>query len=310
MRPGFPLFLLLIAFIYPWPLGAWVAGCIAVFTVVHELGHAVVARAFGCEARISLDFMVAYAAFSPAPGFTQLRRGLVAVSGAAAQMSLAVVVLLAMGTNPLSHTDVASSDLAAAVWWTGLVLGAVNLLPVVPLDGGAVVASILEAIAPGRGLRIMLRASIVITAAGLAAAATFGDGNFVLFLAFVLYLQWRSLRSEKIFAAAVDAAVQAPTGYSMIDAAAAERILEAGNPRGAVARCEEAWGEGPTPAVAVVAARAHSLLGNDDAALAWLKAAVDTSFDDLDTLSRLNAADELSRLRGHPVFVAALDRLR
>lgn len=310
MRPGFPLFLLLIAFIYPWPLGAWVAGCIAVFTVVHELGHAVVARAFGCEARISLDFMVAYAAFSPAPGFTQLRRGLVAVSGAAAQMSLALVVLLAMRTNPLSHTDVASSDMAAAVWWTGLVLGAVNLLPVVPLDGGAVVASILEAIAPGRGQRIMLRVSIVITAAGLAATATLGDGNFVLFLAFVLYLQWRSLRAEKIFAAAVDAAVGSPTGYTIIDAAAAERILEAGNPRGAVARCEEVWREGPNPAAAVVAARAHVILGNDEAALAWVSAAVDTSFDDLDTLSRLNSADELGRLRGHPVFVAALDRLR
>jgi hypothetical protein len=104
--------------------------------------------------------------------------------------------------------------------------------------------------------------------------------------------------------------VGSPTGYTIIDAAAAERILEAGNPRGAVARCEEVWREGPNPAAAVVAARAHVILGNDEAALAWVSAAVDTSFDDLDTLSRLNSADELGRLRGHPVFVAALDRLR
>ncbi|MEY3691145.1 MAG: hypothetical protein RJB57_800 [Actinomycetota bacterium] len=310
VRPGFPLFLLLIAVIYPWPLGAWVAGCIAVFTVVHELGHAVTARIFGCEARISLDFMVAYAAFSPAPGFTRLHRGLVAVSGAAAQMSLSAGVLLAMGVNPLSRADVAAaSDAAAAVWWTGLVLGAVNLLPVVPLDGGAVVASALDRLFPGRGQRIMLRASIVITSAALATTLAYGGGDFVLFLGFVLFLQWRTLRAETVFEAAVDAAVEAPTGWSVIDAAAAERILVAGNPRGALARCQEAWLEGPTADTAVVAARASSVLGDPGAALVWVEAAVSTSFDDLDTLSRLNAADELAALRGHPRYVSAVSRL-
>ena len=310
VRPGFPLFLLVIALIYPWPAGAWVAGCIAVFTVVHELGHAVTARVFGCEARISLDFMVAYAAFSPAPGFTRLRRGLVAVSGATAQMSLAVVVLLAMGVNPLSRADVAdASHAAAAVWWTGLVLGAVNLLPVVPLDGGAVVGSILDRLFPGRGARIMLRASIVVTSAALATTLAYGGGDYVIFLAFLLFLQWRTLRAETVFEAAVDAAVEAPTGWSVIDAAAAERILAAGNPRGALARCQEAWLEGPAADTAVVAARASVVLGDPDAALTWVEAAVTVSFDGLDTLSRLNAADELGVLRDHPRYVTAVSAL-
>lgn len=309
VRPGFPVFLALIAFIYPWPLGVWIAGTIAVFTVVHELGHAVTARVFGCEARISLDFMVAYAAFSPVPGFSRLKRGLVAVSGATAQMSLALVVLLAMGVNPFSEADISSSHAAAAVWWTGLLLGAVNLLPITPLDGGAVVASILDSLWPGRGSRIMLRASIVITGTALAAIIMSGRDDFVLFLAFVLFLQWRTLRAEKLFDAAVDVAVESPTGWATIDAAAAERILEAGNAPTALFRCREAWAEGPTSETAVVAARAACALGDTDTALAWVSAAVEVSFDDLDTLSRLNLATELDGLRTHPRYVALVSAL-
>jgi hypothetical protein len=44
VRAGFVVFLVLIAMINPSAFGLWVAVGIAVFTLLHELGHAVAAR--------------------------------------------------------------------------------------------------------------------------------------------------------------------------------------------------------------------------------------------------------------------------
>ena len=44
VRTGFLIFVGLIVFIYPGTFGIWLAGALAVFTLLHELGHAVVAR--------------------------------------------------------------------------------------------------------------------------------------------------------------------------------------------------------------------------------------------------------------------------
>ncbi|MFM7082805.1 MAG: hypothetical protein ACKOYI_12785, partial [Actinomycetota bacterium] len=64
IRPGFLVFLLLIVFLNGVPLGTWLAGSVAVFTIAHELGHAVAARRTGATARISLDFLAGDASFT------------------------------------------------------------------------------------------------------------------------------------------------------------------------------------------------------------------------------------------------------
>ncbi|MFM1791054.1 MAG: hypothetical protein RLZZ526_1381 [Actinomycetota bacterium] len=309
VRPGFPLFLVLIGLLYPWPLGAWVAVSIGVFTVVHELGHALVARWFGCDARISLDFMVAYATFSPAPGFSRAKRALVAVAGAAFQVTAAVVVLLSMGVNPLSRSDIASGDASAAIWWTGIVLGLVNLIPITPLDGGAIVSSALDALFPRRGAKLMLRASIVITSIVLSVMIATGHSDFLPFFAFMLYLQWRTLRNERVIQMAVTRALEAPTGEPFIDSSAASLRLQNGDPAGALSYAVGSWMMCPSSDVAVVAARANAMLGNTDAALEWVEAAPRGSVDLLVTHAELNAAVELDGLRQHPRYVATIGRL-
>lgn len=309
LRPGFPLFLVVLAFLYPWPLGAWIAGSIAVLTVVHELGHALVARRFGCEARISLDFMVAYASFAPAPGFNRLRRAVVALAGPAAQVLLSLSVLFLMGVNPMSRASIASSDASIAIWWTGIVLGLVNLLPLTPLDGGAVVASALDALFPGRGQKLMLRSSIVITATVVSAMVATGHTGFLLFFVFILFFQWQSLRAERALAAFAGEPHAHPMGIGFLDSTAASAHLESGRPVNSLAFCREAWTACPTAGVAVVAARASASMGQPDAALQWVEAAVAASVDDLETLGMLNTATELDALRVHPVFGAAVARL-
>ena len=53
VRAGFVVFLVLIAMINPSAFGLWVAGGIAGFTLLHELGHAIAARRAGADAEIS-----------------------------------------------------------------------------------------------------------------------------------------------------------------------------------------------------------------------------------------------------------------
>lgn len=309
VRPGFPLFIVIITFLYPWPLGAWVGGSIAVLTVVHELGHAVVARCFNCEARISLDFMVAYASFAPAPGFGRVKRALVALSGPAAQVAVATVVLVLMGVNPLSRASIGSSDAAVGIWWTGIVLGLVNLLPLTPLDGGAVVASALDALFPGRGQRLMLRSSIVITATVVSAMVLTGHTGFMMFFVFMLFFQWQSLRAEKALEAYVQQSSAHPMGNGFLDSAVASAHILGGRPVNALAYCREAWADGPSADIAVVAARACVAMHEPVAALQWVAAAVNVSLDDLETLGMLNTAPELDGLRSEPAFAGLVARL-
>ena len=309
VRPGFPLFVVLIAFLYPWPLGAWIAVSIAVFTVVHELGHALVARWFGCEARISLDFMVAYAAFSPAPGLSRVRKGLIAVAGASFQVGLALVVLAAMGVNPFSRADISATDAGSAVWWTGIALGLINLVPLVPLDGGAVVSNILDALFPGRGQSIMLRISIVMCSTVLAVLVTTGQTSFIAFFAFLLYLQWRTLRAERVVGQLVESRLSHPLGEPSLDAVVAGTYVDTGEHHRALDYSREGFSALPSSDLAVVAARACAALGMDDAALEWVGAAVNASMDDIDVLARLNTATELDRLRADPRFAVLVREL-
>ena len=58
------MFMVLIVVINGDEFGVWLAGSIAGFTLLHELGHAVAARRAGAEAEISLDFMAGYASYT------------------------------------------------------------------------------------------------------------------------------------------------------------------------------------------------------------------------------------------------------
>ena len=76
---GFLLFVGLVAFINPGPLGLWLAGSLAVLTLLHELGHAVAARSAGAEAAISLDFMAGYTSFRSKRPISKPRRALISM---------------------------------------------------------------------------------------------------------------------------------------------------------------------------------------------------------------------------------------
>ena len=88
----------------------------------------------------------------------------IALAGPLTHITAGVVVLVAMGVNPLVATERGETPASAAVWWAGVAIGAFNLIPVLPLDGGNVVTSALDHFAPGKARRWMTYASVAITA--------------------------------------------------------------------------------------------------------------------------------------------------
>ncbi len=124
----------------PWLLGT--AGALGLFAsvLVHELGHAVVARAYGVRtARITLWFLGGIAQLDEIPR----RRGaeaVVAIVGPITSGLLSVVLAAALrGTAMGGGAAFVVSYLAI----TNAGLALFNLLPALPLDGGRVLRSLM-----------------------------------------------------------------------------------------------------------------------------------------------------------------------
>ncbi|MBM3828289.1 MAG: site-2 protease family protein [Actinobacteria bacterium] len=197
IRPGFVLFMLLIVVVNGQPMGSWLAGSVTLFTLVHELGHAVAARRTGATARISLDFLAGYASFTPTRALTRGERASIALAGPGIQIVLGMAALMVMGVNPLSPDDYASDYSSLAIWWAGPMIGLFNLIPVLPLDGGTIAGEIIDIFKPGRGRAIMARISPVATALAFVFMVLVEDLRpLAAFAAILLVLQMQMVSSR------------------------------------------------------------------------------------------------------------------
>ena len=198
VRSGFYLFMIVVVVANGAPLGVWLAGFIAVLTLLHELGHAVAARATGARAEISLDFLAGYASFVPSRPLKRWERAGISFAGPAIQIAVSVVALWAMGVHPL-HPGVGASDAARALWWAGPVIGTFNLLPILPFDGGNIVLAGLDVFFPKKSPIVMLYASLAITiGGGLWLLSQPGWGRVAIYAAiFPLMIQLQMLRAHR-----------------------------------------------------------------------------------------------------------------
>jgi Zn-dependent protease len=165
VRSGFLLFMVLLIFLNPDEFGWWLAGAVAGFTLLHELGHAVAARRAGADAEVSLDFMAGYTAYVARRPLSEGTQAVIALAGPVTHITAGLAVLFLMGVNPLDEASWQRSAATQAIWWAGPAIGLFNLLPLLPLDGGNVVTSLVEKVVPGRGRRIMVYVSLAITVA-------------------------------------------------------------------------------------------------------------------------------------------------
>ena len=109
--------------------GAWLG--FLVLVLAHELGHALVARAFGCEV-FSIDAHAAGGHCEIAGDPTSKQSAMIAWGGVLAQ--LAILITSPIWSRLLPSWGIAR-DFTSTLTTTNLVVLALNLLPVRPFDG-------------------------------------------------------------------------------------------------------------------------------------------------------------------------------
>jgi len=197
VRPGFVMFMVLIVVLYGDVFGLWLAGTLAVFTLLHELGHAVAARRTGAEAEISLNFLAGYASYVPTRMLSRAERIGISFAGPGIQIAVSVAILFALGANPLERPSYSNDPALLAIWWAGPVIGLFNLVPILPLDGGNIVTTALDRLVPDRAERMMIWFSLAVT--GAFTVYSFVDDRyrgFVLVIGFLLVSQLQLLGSS------------------------------------------------------------------------------------------------------------------
>jgi Zn-dependent protease len=172
-------------------LGAWVVIAFA-SVLLHELGHALTARAFGQQPFVSLYGLGGITRWRQRRELSAGERLVVSATGPALGIVVGVptlIVYLSLGDRTTT-----AALLLAFVVYANLVWAVLNLLPMLPFDGGHVTSALVDMVAPGRGPRAARYVSIV--TALLVAPLAFASGRFLLMLycGFVLWMNIQDLR--------------------------------------------------------------------------------------------------------------------
>jgi Zn-dependent protease len=198
-------------------IGAAAALALFACVVLHEFGHALVARAFGIQTRsIALFLFGGVATLECEPARPSVD-ALVALAGPAVSAALAAaafgVLHVVDRLVPAVDADAAAAILAYAIW-VNVVLAVFNLIPAYPMDGGRVLRALLWWL---RGSRdgatataslVGMGLAVVVAAAGVVAAVatrTWQFAWYVLVAGFLVYQcrqQYRALRPRSVAAAA------------------------------------------------------------------------------------------------------------
>ena len=110
--------------------------------VLHELGHALMARRYGIgTADITLYLFGGVARLERMPRSAGPEL-LIALAGPAVNFAIALALAIVLGFA--GFVGLPSPDLMAIVLWMNVVLGAFNLLPIFPMDGGRILRAALS----------------------------------------------------------------------------------------------------------------------------------------------------------------------
>jgi len=168
---GFPLRIDPFFFVTAWLIGGrqeplWMLVWVVVVltgVLAHELGHAFAGRRLGLEPWIRLMAFGGMTGWMRPRQLTAGQNILISVAGPAVGISIGGAVLVAGFAGVFAGASPAVLRVLDYVLWVNLGWGILNLLPILPLDGGHILASVAGLVA-GRNGRIAARVfSIVLT---------------------------------------------------------------------------------------------------------------------------------------------------
>jgi Zn-dependent protease len=185
-----PSYLVLVALVFvrtdSFELGALYTVATTLSLIVHELGHALAAREFGLTASIVLHGLGGTCWHTATSRRSD--EAVVSVAGPAAGLLLGAIAWAIGGHLLPWGAPWWVGELLAQLAWIGLFWTLVNLMPVLPLDGGTLLRNRLE---PGRGfagaLRTTRRVSVVAAVGGIAIGASIGSVGTMLMFGVLAY---------------------------------------------------------------------------------------------------------------------------
>jgi Zn-dependent protease len=208
-------------------LPVWV-GVVFVSVLIHELGHATAGLAFGLAPQIDLHGMGGTTSWPGGKRVGSWRHIVISLAGPCAGFVF-YGAALAYSTRFPPTSDVAV-DVLDKLRWVNLGWGVVNLVPMLPLDGGNVMTQLLNAATRGRGERPARIVSIVFAAAAFVLTVMTKQWWLAFLAGSFASSNWRGLRD--ISAREHDAPMRPvlEQAYAALNAKDGARVLELARP--------------------------------------------------------------------------------
>lgn len=213
----------------------------------HELGHALMGRRFGLEPHIDLAFFAGFTRWSGGRSLTPGRGVLVSFAGPFVGIVLGTIGLLVWMAVPSGLPSHVQWALAMFVY-VNLGWSLLNLIPILPLDGGNILAHFLQMISPKGGVRWAryISVGLIVVMGGMLLLFTMADRAryeqernepnreapveqpfnplfFLVFLGFFGFSNVQALRAERAFRKSGLADATTPEDLLALGSAAIER---------------------------------------------------------------------------------------
>jgi stage IV sporulation protein FB len=169
-------------------------GIIIVSVLVHELGHALTAVAFGQQARIELMAMGGMTYRKGKQPLGAWKEFLIVLNGPLAGFCLAGIAWICMESLRTTYPESLWTYVAEATFYVNVFWTILNLLPVHPLDGGKLLSIVLGGIFGIRGTKIALFISFFLAGALTILFLVFREffiGSFFALFTFESYKSWK-----------------------------------------------------------------------------------------------------------------------
>jgi len=164
--------------------------------LMHELGHALVGRAFGRQPRIELIALGGLTWWEQREPMSPGRNLLVSAAGPAVGIFIGSLALVLMDAMRVPDPSLARYTFRSLIF-VNLGWGLLNLLPVLPLDGGNIVASVMELLAPSRGRLLACYVSFGVIGLLFAVTVTFKQYPATILLFLLAFSTYQAFRIER-----------------------------------------------------------------------------------------------------------------